>query len=146
VLAETCSYLEASARNWIAGAELPVVVAVREDGHWQLAGSVGLRIDKYSRSGELGYWIDGRYEGRGLVSRAAAAVLDQAFGPLGLGRVSLQTEVANERSRAVARRLGFVEEGTLRQGIAFAEERRDSVVYSLLAAEWNGVQRRGDDR
>jgi len=137
VLAETRAFIEASAQNWIAGTELPVVIAVRQDGQWQLVGSVGLRIDRYSRSGELGYWVDGAHEGRGLVSRAVAAVLDQAFGPLGLDRVSLHTDVANQRSRALARRLGFVEEGTLRQGLAFPAERRDAVAYSLLSAEWS---------
>jgi ribosomal-protein-serine acetyltransferase len=49
-----------------------------------LAGSVSLQISSYTRSGEIGYWIDGGFEGRGLASRAVAAVLDQAFGPLGL--------------------------------------------------------------
>lgn len=59
VLAETRSFIEASARNWLEGTELPVVIAIREDGRWQLVGSVGLRIDRYSRSGEIGYWVDG---------------------------------------------------------------------------------------
>jgi RimJ/RimL family protein N-acetyltransferase len=68
---------------------------------------------------------------------AAAALLDQAFGPLGLERVSLHTDPSNERSRAVARRLGFVEEGLLRQGTAFPDERRDELVYGLLAEEWH---------
>jgi len=119
LLDETRSFVEASAQNWLAGSELPVVIAVRDNGPWRLVGSVSLRINRYSRSGEIGYWIDGHYEGRGLVSQAVAAVLDQAFGPLGLDRVSLHTDAANERSRALARRLGFVEEGTLRQGLAF---------------------------
>jgi len=65
-----------------------------------------------------------------------AAVLDHGFGALGIDRVSLHTEPANERSRALARRLGFVEEGVLRQGLAFPGERRDEVVYGLLASEW----------
>jgi len=142
VRSETRAFIEASARNWLAGTELPVVIAVREDGQWQLAGSVSLRIDSYTRSGEIGYWIGGRHEGRGLVSRAVAAVLDQAFGPLGLDRVSLHTEAGNQRSRALASRLGFVQEGILRQGLAFPAERRDSAAYSLLAAEW---ARRDDD-
>lgn len=141
VLADTRSFIEASARNWLAGTELPAVIAVRQDGQWQLAGSVSLRIDHYSRNGELGYWIDAAHEGRGLVSRAAAVVLDQAFGPLGLDRVSLHTDIANQRSRALARRLGFVEEGTLRQGLAFPAERRDMAAYSLLAAEWSRASR-----
>ncbi len=137
VLDETRSFLQASARNWLEGSELPVVIAVRDAGQWRLAGAVSLRIDGYSRSGEIGYWIDGGYEGRGLVSKAVAAVLDQAFGPLGIDRVILQTDAGNERSRAVARRLGFTEEGLLRQAAAFPGERRDQAVYGLLAGEWS---------
>jgi ribosomal-protein-serine acetyltransferase len=137
VLDETRSFLQASARNWLEGSELPVAIAVREGGQWRLAGPVSLRIDRYSRSGEIGYWIDGSYEGRGLVSKAAAAVLDQAFGPLGLDRVALHTDPANQRSRALARRLGFTQEGLLRRALAFPGERRDQAVYGLLADEWN---------
>jgi len=51
---ETRAFIEPSARNWLAGTELPVVIAVPEDGQWQLAGSVSLRIDSYTRSGEIG--------------------------------------------------------------------------------------------
>jgi ribosomal-protein-serine acetyltransferase len=137
VLEETRSFLQASARNWLDGAELPVAIAVRDHGQWRLAGSVSLRISRYSRSGEIGYWIDGGYEGRGLASKAVAAVLDQAFGPLGLDRVTLHTDAANQRSRALARRLGFTEEGLLRQALAFPGERRDQAAYGLLADEWN---------
>ena len=137
VLEETRSFLRASAQKWLDGAELPVAIAIRENGHWRLAGSVSLRISPYSQSGEIGYWIDGGYEGRGLASKAVAAVLDQAFGPLGLDRVALHTDTANQRSRALARRLGFTEEGLLRQALAFPGERRDQAAYGLLADEWN---------
>jgi ribosomal-protein-serine acetyltransferase len=63
-------------------------------------------------------------------------LLDQAFVTLGVRRTCLRTEVVNKRSRALAARLGFTEKGTLRSSIAFVEERRDSVVYGLLADEW----------
>jgi ribosomal-protein-serine acetyltransferase len=63
-------------------------------------------------------------------------MLDQAFVTLGLSRVSLHTEVANKRSRALAVRLGFTQEAILRSAIAFGEERRDDVVYGLLADGW----------
>lgn len=70
------------------------------------------------------------------MSRTVAAVLDEAFGPLHLDKVTLHTEVGNQRSRALAHRLGFVEEGVVREEIAFSNERRDQVAYGLLAAEW----------
>jgi ribosomal-protein-serine acetyltransferase len=136
VLEETRSFLETSGRNWLDGSELPVAIAVKSSGQWRLAGALSLIISRYTRSAEIGYWIGRKYEGRGLVTGAAAVLLDQAFGPLGLDRVSLHTDPSNDRSRAVARRLGFVEEGLLRQGTAFPEERRDELVYGLLADEW----------
>jgi len=137
LLEETRSFLEASARNWLEGSELPVAIAVRDREQWRLAGSVSLRISRYTRSGEIGYWIGGGHEGQGLMSKAVAAVIAQAFGPLALDRVALHTDAANQRSRALARRLGFTEEGLLRQALAFPGERRDEAVYGLLADEWN---------
>lgn len=139
-LDQTRSFLQEGTRDWLDGSQLPLALAVRDTADtWYLAGSVGLRISQYERSAEVGYWIGGNYEGMGLMSRAVRAVLDEAFGRLGLGRVSLRADVANERSRALARRLGFTEEGVLRQALAFPGERRDAVVYSLLAGEWTAA-------
>ena len=132
----TRSFLEASGRAWLEGTELPVAIAVPAGDRWQLAGSAGLRISAYSQSAEAGYWIDAAFEGRGLVTRAMTALLDQAFGPLGLARVTLHTEAANQRSRALATRLGFTEEGVHRQAISFPDGRRDQLAYGQLATEW----------
>ena len=79
---------------------------------------------------------DAFFEGRGLVTRAVTAILDHAFGPLGLHRVGLQAVADNDRSRRVAERLGFTQDGVLREYAAFPDERRDLVVYSMLAREW----------
>lgn len=132
----TLGSVQAAGRAWLDGLALPMAIAVRVDGGWHLVGSVGLRIDRQSRTADIGFWIDGAYEGRGLAGRAVTAVLDEAFGPLGLEKITLRAEVANVRSRALARRLGFVEEGVLRAAIAFPNERRDDVAYGLLASEW----------
>jgi len=94
-------------------------------------------IDIPAASAEVGYWLDAGLEGRGLVTRAVTAVLDHAFGPLGLHRVELQTTTDNTRSRRVAERLGFTQEGVLREAAAFPGERRDVVVHGLLAREWH---------
>ncbi|WP_344462655.1 GNAT family protein [Kitasatospora kazusensis] len=129
--------LELRGQAWLDGSQLPLVVAVRAADGWQLAGAVNLLVNGPARSGEVGYWLDADFEGRGLVTRAVTAVLDHAFGRLGLERVELRTIPANERSRSVARRLGFTQEGVLRAAAAFADGRRDEVVYGLLAAEWH---------
>ena len=132
----TLADLERRGRAWFEGSQLPVAIAVKGENGWRLVGAVNLLIDGPARSGEVGYWLDAGFEGRGLVTRAVTAVLDEAFGPLGLHRVELRTNPANGRSRSVAQRLGFTQEGVLREAAAFADERRDEVVYGLLAKEW----------
>jgi ribosomal-protein-serine acetyltransferase len=132
----TRSFLEESGRAWIEGAELPVAIAIAANEGWQLVGTAGLRNNRYTQAGDAWYWIDAAFEGRGLVSRAMTILLDQAFGPLGLARVTVHTEAANQRSRALAARLGFTEEGLHRQAVVILDQRRDEVVYGLLADEW----------
>jgi ribosomal-protein-serine acetyltransferase len=132
----TRSFLEESGRAWLNGAELPVAIAIRAEQGWELVGTAGLRINQHNRAADVWYWIDAAFEGRGLVSRAMATLLDQAFGPLGLARVTIHTDVANQRSRALASRLGFTEEGLHRQASVVLDQLRDEVVYGLLADEW----------
>jgi ribosomal-protein-serine acetyltransferase len=135
-LGSTRAELERSGRAWRDGSQLPLVIAVKSGSSWRLVGWVNLLIDSSARSAEVGYWLDAGSEGRGLVTRAVTAVLDEAFGPLGLHRVELQTTADNRRSRSVAQRLGFTEEGVLREAAVFPGGPRDVVVYGLLASEW----------
>lgn len=132
----TRQHLLAGARAWLEGSQVPTAVVVAAEGGWQLVGSLQLRVSGYDQTGELGYWIDGGFEGRGLMTRAAAALLDHAFGALGLGRVAIVTMAGNERSAAVARRLGFVEEGRIRSARPVGGRRQDDVVWGILPDEW----------
>jgi ribosomal-protein-serine acetyltransferase len=128
--------LEQAGRAWLEGSLLPLSIAVKAEGGWRVVGWAQLVIDGPGRSAEVGYWLDAGFVGRGLVTRAVTAMLDYAFGPLGLDRVGLPTTVDNTRSRSVAERLGSTQEGVLREAPAFPDERRDLVVYGLLAREW----------
>jgi RimJ/RimL family protein N-acetyltransferase len=53
--------------------------------------------------------------GRGLMTEAAGAVVEYAFGSLGLDRVEAWVEATNVRSLSTARRIGLVEYGRLAQ-------------------------------
>jgi ribosomal-protein-alanine N-acetyltransferase len=59
----------------------------------------------------LGYAFGPDHWGQGYATEAARAVLDEAFGPLGLTRVVAITREANTGSRNVLRKLGFHMEG-----------------------------------
>lgn len=83
-----------------------------------------------------GYWVSGAHAGRGVTTRALALLLDHAFGNLGLHRVEVAIQPTNAASLAIARRLGFEEEGLARRLVPIDGEWRDHVRFSLLAAEW----------
>jgi RimJ/RimL family protein N-acetyltransferase len=66
------------------------------------------------------------------------ATLDACFADWGIHRVGLCVEEDNARALALYRRVGFREEGRLRQA-AFRDGRyRDVLLLSLLAGEWSG--------
>jgi ribosomal-protein-serine acetyltransferase len=109
------------------------------NGMWvdgRLAGGIGLRVDAQDAAGEIGYWIGGDFEGRGIITRACRRFFDFAFDELGLHRMELQAASGNTRSRAIAERLGMTEEGVMRDGIRVAGGYLDSVRYGILEDEW----------
>ena len=63
---------------------------------------------------ELGYWLHTGYTGRGYATEAARAMTRLAFEEGGGRRVEARIDERNTRSRAVAERLGYELEGTLK--------------------------------
>ena len=103
----------------------------------EIAGTAGFhRIDRANASTSIGYWLASSHEGRGLMTAAVAALVAHAFGESRLHRVELRIAPDNRRSRALAARLGFREEGVLREAERFGDEHRDLIMHSLLAREW----------
>jgi ribosomal-protein-serine acetyltransferase len=84
---------------------------------------------------ELGAWVAPEAEGRGLVTRAAQRMIDWAFGVRSLNRVEWRCTADNARSVAIAKRLGMVLEGTLRQ--AFVHHGvHDVQVWAMTRTDW----------
>lgn len=99
-------------------------------------GGVGLTIGPFGIGGEIGYWIGSEHEGRGLVTAACRALIDIGFRERGLHRITIRAGVENVRSRAIAERLGFVQEGVEREGGRGVGRYYDLVMYGLLEREW----------
>jgi RimJ/RimL family protein N-acetyltransferase len=68
---------------------------------------------------------------------AARAVIGWGFDGLGVERLEWVAEKGNVASRAVAERLGFTVEGTLRSKIVHQGTRRDAWIGSLLPSDWD---------
>lgn len=84
------------------------------DGTPTIVGVIGLHTTRLAhRRTAIGYWIASPYEGRGFVTRAARLVADHGIAQ-GLCRIEIHVADDNQRSRAVAERLGFEFEGVAR--------------------------------
>lgn len=84
---------------------------------------------------EIGCWLEPAAEGRGLVTRAASALLDWALRERGLNRAEWRCRADNVRSSAVAQRLGMHLEGTLRGAWLNGGVFHDKQVWALLRSE-----------
>jgi RimJ/RimL family protein N-acetyltransferase len=106
-----------------------------------LVGCMGLvrlagALPAPTRQAELGYWTAKDQRGRGYTAEAGRAVCSWAFDALGAERIEWYAEAGNEGSRAVALKVGFVMEGTLRSKIVHQGTRRDAWCGSLLPSDW----------
>jgi ribosomal-protein-serine acetyltransferase len=81
----------------------------------RLIGTIGLmRIDWDVPSFEMYYWLRASAAGKGFATVSAWSLCAAAFRLLGANRVQIHCDSDNVKSAAVAQRLGFVLEGTLR--------------------------------
>ncbi|NNE68685.1 MAG: GNAT family N-acetyltransferase [Pyrinomonadaceae bacterium] len=104
----------------------------------KIVGGVGLnRFDLDNQATDLGYWLAESAQGNGIVTRACSAMIEYVFTDLGYNRIELRTNSENQKSVAVADRLGFTKEGTLRQAEVINNVFRDLDLYSLLKEEWD---------
>ena len=103
----------------------------------EVVGGSGLHTRVGDGALEIGYWIRASRVGQGLATEATAALTQVAFAVAGVDRVEIRVDPANAASLAVPRKLGFVEEATLRRRLPVADAgaHRDAVVFTLFADE-----------
>jgi ribosomal-protein-serine acetyltransferase len=102
-----------------------------------LAGVVGQHyLDSINRRTELGYWLDSAHQGKGIVTRSVARLVDYAFAAQNCHRVIIHCAVGNVKSRAIPERLGFVQEGVLREAEWLYDHYVDLAIYSMLKSNW----------
>ena len=115
------------------GRGLPFAVLVDGEFAGQLNVSGVTRGSLHSAS--LGYWVDERFAGRGVMPTAVALVVDHCFDAVGLHRIEVNIRPENVASRRVVEKLGFREEGVRKGFLHIAGDWRDHVSYALLRSE-----------
>ena len=87
--------------------------AIFVQGH--IVGVVGYHpIKKANKSVDIGYWLSSAATGEGIMTKCCRVLSDYGFSELDLNRITILAAVDNARSRAIPERLGFMQEGIIR--------------------------------
>jgi RimJ/RimL family protein N-acetyltransferase len=117
------------------GQVLALAVVWREVG--TVVGEVSLQwLSRVHRQGEVGFVFHPGYQGRGLATEAAEAMLRLGFEGLGLHRVIGRCDARNLPSARLMERLGMRQEAHFVHGEWFKGRWGDELVYAMLEDEW----------
>ncbi len=121
---------------------LPFVV--RENASGKIVGATRyFNNDNINKRLEIGHtWYAKSVQRSAVNTECKLLLLTYAFEQLGCIAVEFRTDWFNQASQRAIERLGARRDGVLRNHLLLPDGRiRDTVVYSILNAEWDGVKR-----
>ena len=97
----------------------------------KLVGACGIRIDQHRPwVGEIGYFIDRDYQGKGIASEAVRQLEKIGFEELNLQRIIILMDTRNLASERVARKCGYEKEGVMKKVHRLGESYYDCFLYA----------------
>ncbi len=125
------------------GSQYPFTVKAEESG--KVIGSTRfLNISENNKSAEIGWtWYHPDAWRTRVNTETKLLLLTHAFEEWKLNRIQFKTDSRNIRSQKAISRLGAIKEGVLRKDrIISGGYCRDTVYYSIIREEWQGVKER----
>ena len=105
------------------------------EGKW--VGSMGFHTIKFDHEwAEIGYWLDGDFVGKGIMTECVKGMINYGFDDLHLHRIQIKCDSINTKSKAIPERLGFKLEGVTREDHKRDGVFSDGLIYGLLKSEW----------
>jgi ribosomal-protein-alanine N-acetyltransferase len=109
-----------------------LAVATRSEAIGSIGLSLGQDVHRYTA--ELGYWLAEPWWGRGITTLAVRAMVEYAFGELGLRRVHAEPFAPNLASARVLEKAGFSLEGRMRASAHKDGSTVDQLLYAIVKA------------
>jgi ribosomal-protein-serine acetyltransferase len=130
---DTLNFIRRSLEGATAGTQYSYTLLLDDE----LVGVVAFNnIEKLNRCATMGYWLAKSKMGRGYMTAAVKALMDEGFQQLELNRIQARVATANYPSQAVCARLGLKKEGVLRQAEWLYDHYVDLTMNSILRSEW----------
>ncbi len=103
----------------------------------KMIGTCGFTsFDFLNNSAEVGYVLNRRFWGKGIVPEALDAVIAFGFDQLIVHRIEAKFIVGNDKSRHVMEKCGMTFEGVLRSSMIVKHEYTDIGICSILSDEY----------
>lgn len=132
---ESRDFIIRSNAQWLLRENFGLSIWQRETGDF--LGGVGFHIRDWDiRWFEIGYWLRASAEGHGYMTEAVRLVSNYLLDHLGAQRVEIRCNALNTHSAAVALRLGFVQEGRLRNTrVAASSAPAATLIFSRIPTD-----------
>jgi [ribosomal protein S5]-alanine N-acetyltransferase len=102
-----------------------------------MVGSVGLRNISHTMGyAEIGYGIGEAHQGKGLATMAVGLLVEKCFRESPLRKLLAYVHDKNAASCRVLRKLGFAQEGLLREHYIINGVPENELLFGLLKREW----------
>jgi ribosomal-protein-serine acetyltransferase len=130
-------YIIDTNKRAVEGTDLGYAIIIDKN----IVGRMGMhRINHQNKIGEIGYWLAGDLQGRGVVTKCCKTLIGHGFTVLDLNRIEIKCGVGNHKSMAIPEKLGFKKEGILRQAEWLNGKFIDLYLYALLKEEWENTR------
>lgn len=110
-------------------------IVLKESG--KMIGTIELYNHLPNFKAELGYALNPKFWGQGIIVEAAKEVIEFGFSILNLKRIHIGVFLTNNQSQRVAEKLGFIKEGILKNGyLRYDGKIFDELIYGLTDKEY----------
>ena len=98
-------------------------------------GAIGIKIDQFRPYiGEIGYFVDEEYWGKGIATKAVQLIEKIAAQKLGINRIEILMVKRNTSSQKVAIKAGYKKEGIAKKKLALFGKYYDCYIYAKIIA------------
>ena len=125
--------------NTVIGDKNTIMFAIVDSKNYELVGCCGLcYINWVQRFADLSLYIGNSYiDEEGLAYEACELLFDYGFGEIGLHKIWTEIYDFDSKKYDLYTRMGFAQDGLLRENYFHNGKWHDSRIMSLLASDWH---------